>query len=116
MIVANNVLAHVPDINNFVRGISILLKKKGVVTFEFPHLLELIKNNQYDTIYHEHYSYLSLIVVNTIFEKNGLKIFDVQQIGTHGGSLRVFAQKKTYHYYRLEKMFLKLFHLKKNMN
>ena len=113
LIVANNVLAHVPDINNFVRGISILLKKKGVVTFEFPHLLELIKNNQYDTIYHEHYSYLSLIVVNTIFEKNGLKIFDVQQIGTHGGSLRVFAQKKTYHYYRLEKNVSKIISLEK---
>ena len=113
LIVANNVLAHVPDINNFVKGISILLKKKGVVTFEFPHLLELIKNNQYDTIYHEHYSYLSLIAVNTIFEKNGLNIFDVQKINTHGGSLRVFAQKKTNNYYQVEKMYQRLFQLKK---
>ena len=112
MIVANNVLAHVPDINNFVRGISVLLKK-GVVTFEFPHLLELIKNNQYDTIYHEHYSYLSLIAVKTIFEKNGLKIFDVKQISTHGGSLRVFAQKRTYNNHRLEKNVSKIIFLEK---
>ena len=114
LIVANNVLAHVPDINNFVKGISILLKKKGVVTFEFPHLLELIKNNQYDTIYHEHYSYLSLIAVNTIFEKNGLNIFDVQKINTHGGSLRVFAQKKTNNYYQVEKNVSKIISIEKN--
>tara|TARA_B100000035_G_scaffold312305_1_gene323479 strand:+ start:1994 stop:3220 length:1227 start_codon:yes stop_codon:yes gene_type:complete len=113
LIVANNVLAHVPDINNFVKGISILLKKKGVVTFEFPHLLELIKNNQYDTIYHEHYSYLSLIAVNTIFEKNGLNIFDVQKINTHGGSLRVFAQKKTNNYYQVEKNVSKIISIEK---
>ena len=91
---ANNVLAHVPDINDFVAGFTHLLKPNGVATFEFPHLLNLIENNQFDTIYHEHFSYLSLIAVNTIFEKNGLSIFDVEEITTHGGSLRVYAQRK----------------------
>lgn len=91
---ANNVLAHVPDINDFVAGFAILLKANGVATFEFPHLMQLVQQNQFDTIYHEHFSYLSLTAVNQIFESNGLKIFDVQQIDTHGGSLRVFAQRK----------------------
>ena len=90
---ANNVLAHVPDINDFVAGFTHLLKPNGVATFEFPHLLNLIEKNQFDTIYHEHFSYLSLIAVNTIFEKNGLSIFDVEEIATHGGSLRVYAQR-----------------------
>jgi predicted TPR repeat methyltransferase len=93
LIAANNVLAHVPDINDFVRGVSILLKDTGVATFEFPHLVKLIDNCQFDTIYHEHFSYLSLHAVNTIFKANGLTIFDVQEIPTHGGSLRVFAGK-----------------------
>lgn len=91
--VANNVLAHVPDINDFVVGFSILLKKQGVATFEFPHLLNLIEKNQFDTIYHEHYSYLSLIAVQQIFYKNGLSVFDVEELSTHGGSLRVYAQR-----------------------
>lgn len=90
---ANNVLAHVPDINDFVRGFTALLKPYGVSTFEFPHLLNLINLLQFDTIYHEHYSYLSLIAVQRIFEKNGLSVFDVQELPTHGGSLRVFAQR-----------------------
>lgn len=90
---ANNVLAHVPDINDFVSGFAILLKPNGVATFEFPHLLQIIRQCQFDTIYHEHFSYLSLNVVRTIFEKQGLSIFDVAEIGTHGGSLRVFAQR-----------------------
>jgi len=94
LIAANNVLAHVPDINDFVKGFSILLKPEGVATFEFPHLLNLVDKNQFDTIYHEHYSYLSLVAVRTIFEVNGLTIFDVEEIPTHGGSLRVFAQCK----------------------
>lgn len=94
LIAANNVLAHVPDINDFVRGFSILLKPDGVSTFEFPHLLNLVDKNQFDTIYHEHYSYLSLVAVRTIFEINGLTVFDVEEIPTHGGSLRVFAQCK----------------------
>jgi hypothetical protein len=87
----NNVLAHVPDLHDFLQGFKILLKKDGVVTFEFPHLMQLIENNQFDTIYHEHYSYLSLISVKDIFARNGLKVFDVEQIPTHGGSLRVYG-------------------------
>ncbi|MHB1326340.1 MAG: class I SAM-dependent methyltransferase [Thermoleophilia bacterium] len=90
---ANNVLAHVPDINDFVVGIAVLLKPQGVATFEFPHLLKLIAENQFDTIYHEHFSYLSLVAVNRIFPANGLTAFDVEEHPTHGGSLRVFAQR-----------------------
>ncbi len=90
---ANNVLAHVPDINDFVRGFCILLKEDGVATFEFPHLLNLISKLQFDTIYHEHYSYLSLLAVRRIFAANGLQVFDVEEWSTHGGSLRVFAQR-----------------------
>jgi len=91
--VANNVLAHVPDINDFVTGFTLLLKPQGVATFEFPHLLCLISETQFDTIYHEHYSYLSLTAVNRIFASAGLDIFDVEEHPTHGGSLRVFAQR-----------------------
>jgi len=90
---ANNVLAHVPDINDFVAGFAVLLKPQGVATFEFPHLLRLMVENQFDTIYHEHFSYLSLTAVRNIFAANGLGIFDVQELPTHGGSLRVFAQR-----------------------
>lgn len=90
---ANNVLAHVPDINDFVGGFARLLKANGVATFEFPHLLQLVQHNQFDTIYHEHYSYLSLTAVARIFAKNGLIVFDVEEIPTHGGSLRVFAMR-----------------------
>lgn len=92
--VANNVLAHVPDINDFVGGFAALLKPAGVATFEFPHLLNLIEQNQFDTIYHEHYSYLSLTAVQGIFMANGLNVFDVEELPTHGGSLRVYAQRK----------------------
>lgn len=91
--VANNVLAHVPDINDFVAGFSELLTSDGVATFEFPHLLKLIAENQFDTIYHEHFSYLSLTTIDRIFAVNGLSIFDVEEHSTHGGSLRVFAQR-----------------------
>lgn len=90
---ANNVLAHVPDINDFVGGFPVLLKPAGVATFEFPHLLNLVEQNQFDTIYHEHYSYLSLTAVKTIFAANGLTVFDVEELPTHGGSLRVYAQR-----------------------
>jgi SAM-dependent methyltransferase len=90
---ANNVLAHVPDINDFVAGFATLLKPQGVSTFEFPHLLKLVAENQFDTIYHEHFSYLSLTAVNRIFSANGLTVFDVEEHSTHGGSLRVFAQR-----------------------
>jgi len=91
---ANNVLAHVPDINDFVGGFATILKPRGVATFEFPHLLSLIDGAQFDTIYHEHYSYLSLSAVKRIFEANGLVVFDVEQISTHGGSLRVYAERR----------------------
>lgn len=90
---ANNVLAHVPDINDFVGGFATLLKPTGVATFEFPHLLSLVHGSQFDTIYHEHYSYLSLTTVQRIFAANGLAVFDVEELPTHGGSLRVFAQR-----------------------
>ena len=90
---ANNVLAHVPDINDFVAGFTVLLKPNGVATFKFPHLMQLMALNQFDTIYHEHFSYLSLIAVQRIFAANGLTVFDVEEHPTHGGSLRVFAQR-----------------------
>jgi len=93
LMAANNVLAHVPDINDFIKGFYILLKPEGVATFEFPHLMQLIGQNQFDTIYHEHFSYLSLTAVMQIFSVNGLSVFDVDELGTHGGSLRVFAQR-----------------------
>jgi 2-polyprenyl-3-methyl-5-hydroxy-6-metoxy-1,4-benzoquinol methylase len=91
LIAANNVLAHVPDINDFAAGFAILLKPDGVATFEFPHLLEMVRGAQFDTAYHEHYSYLSLIAVSRIFALAGLKVFDVETTPHHGGSLRVFA-------------------------
>jgi SAM-dependent methyltransferase len=92
LILGNNVLAHVPDINDFVGGVKKLLKPSGVVTFEFPHLYQLVRNNQFDTIYHEHFSYLSFTTVKNVFEKHGLEMFDVEEIPTHGGSLRIFAK------------------------
>jgi hypothetical protein len=93
LMAANNVLAHVPEINDFVTGFQILLADDGVATFEFPHLMKLIAEHQFDTIYHEHFSYLSFTTVCDIFEKCGLTVFDVQDLSTHGGSLRVFAQR-----------------------
>ena len=93
LIIANNVLAHVPDIHDFVAGFEILLEDNGIATFEFPHLLNLILRNQFDTIYHEHYSYLSVTALWPIFAKHGLRIFDLQKLDTHGGSLRVFVCK-----------------------
>jgi 2-polyprenyl-3-methyl-5-hydroxy-6-metoxy-1,4-benzoquinol methylase len=93
LMVANNVLAHVPDINDFARGFALLLKPRGVASFEFPHLIQLIEHKQFDTIYHEHFSYLSFSTVDQIFRVNGLAVFDVEELGTHGGSLRVFAQR-----------------------
>ncbi|MHC8298614.1 methyltransferase domain-containing protein [Pseudomonas sp. ZS1P83] len=93
LMAANNVLAHVPDINDFLGGFATLLKPTGVATFEFPHLLTLMAGQQFDTLYHEHYSYLSLTAVQTLCERNGLEVFDVSQLSTHGGSLRVFVQR-----------------------
>lgn len=91
LICGNNVYAHVPDINDFTMGLKIALKDNGVINLEFPHLMKLIENNQFDTVYHEHYSYLSLHTVATIFSSVGLKIYDVEEITTHGGSLRIYA-------------------------
>jgi 2-polyprenyl-3-methyl-5-hydroxy-6-metoxy-1,4-benzoquinol methylase len=93
LMIANNVLAHVPDINDFVAGFALLLQPNGVVTFEFPHLLNLLAEVQFDTIYHEHFSYLSLTAAHAVFAANGLTVFDVQELPTHGGSLRVFAAR-----------------------
>lgn len=92
LVIGNNVLAHVPDINDFVGGMKILLKPTGVITMEFPHLQRLMEQNQYDTIYHEHFSYLSLLVVERIFAAHGLTVFDVDELPTHGGSLRIYAR------------------------
>ncbi len=91
LLLGNNVLAHVPDINDFVGGMKILLKHGGVITMEFPHLLKLMDENQFDTIYHEHFSYLSFGSVEKIFAHHGLRLFDVDQIPTHGGSLRIYG-------------------------
>jgi SAM-dependent methyltransferase len=91
LIIGNNVYAHVPDINDFTTGLKAALKPGGAITLEFPHLLRMIEGAQFDTAYHEHFSYLSLLTVNQIFEKAGLRIFDVEQLPTHGGSLRVFG-------------------------
>jgi hypothetical protein len=94
LLVGNNVLAHVPDIDDFVEGLKVALRKNGVVTMEFPHLLRLIEDCQFDTIYHEHYSYLSFTTVKRIFECHALQMFDVEETPTHGGSLRIFAKHK----------------------
>lgn len=91
LIASNNVLAHVPDINDFVAGVAQLLKPQGVYTVEFPHLLNLINGVQFDTIYHEHFTYLSVLAIERIFAKHGLRIFDIEEVPTHGGSLRVFS-------------------------
>ena len=92
LLVGNNVLAHVPDLNDFVKGMKILLSLQGVITMEFPHLKKLIESNQFDTIYHEHFSYFSLLTVEKVFAEFGLTIFDVEEIPTHGGSLRIYAR------------------------
>lgn len=96
LLIGNNVLAHVPDINDFVKGLKIILKEDGLITMEFPHLQKLIEQSQFDTVYHEHFSYLSFTTVNKIFESHGLCLFDVEEIPTHGGSLRIYAQHKNY--------------------
>jgi SAM-dependent methyltransferase len=94
LLLGNNVLAHVPDLNDFVGGLAALLKPSGVLTMEFPHLVRLVEGNQFDTIYHEHYSYLSLVTVERVFAAHGLELFDVEELPTHGGSLRVFARRR----------------------
>lgn len=92
LLIGNNVLAHVPDLNDFVEGMKIILKKDGVITMEFPHLMRLVKANQFDTIYHEHFSYFSFSTVEKVFASHGLTLFDVEELSTHGGSLRIFAR------------------------
>jgi hypothetical protein len=94
LLLGNNVLAHVPDIVDFVKGMKVILSDTGVITMEFPHLMQLVDNNQFDTIYHEHFSYLSLYTIKQIFESQGLELFDVDEISTHGGSLRIYAKHK----------------------
>ena len=91
LIIGNNVLAHVPDLNDFVRGLKVLLKPTGLITMEFPHLLQLMQQNQFDTIYHEHFSYFSFLAVEQVFARHGMKLFDVEELSTHGGSLRIYA-------------------------
>ncbi|WKZ17919.1 MAG: class I SAM-dependent methyltransferase [Candidatus Jettenia sp. CY-1] len=92
LLIGNNVLAHVPNVNDFVKGMKIFLKPKGIITMEFPHLMQLMHENQFDTIYHEHFSYFSFITVEKIFAHHGLTIFDVDELPTHGGSLRIYAR------------------------
>ena len=91
LIIGNNVLAHVPDLNDFVKGLKILLGPTGLITMEFPHLLQLMDQNQFDTIYHEHFSYFSFLAVEQVFARHGMKLFDVEELSTHGGSLRIYA-------------------------
>src|SRR3954464_2869805 len=91
LIIANNVLAHVPDLNDFVAGMKILLKPRGTITAEFPHLMRLVEGNEWDTIYHEHFSYFSWLTVRRAVEAPGLKLFDVEELPTHGGSLRIYG-------------------------
>jgi hypothetical protein len=91
LLIGNNVIAHVPDLNDFVSGLKIILKPHGVITIEFPHLLRLMLGNQFDTIYHEHFSYFSFITIKRIFETHGLALFDVEELPTHGGSLRIYG-------------------------
>jgi SAM-dependent methyltransferase len=94
LIIGNNVLAHNPQLNDFVEGLKIALNSGGVITMEFPHLLKLIEKNEFDTVYHEHFSYFSFYTVKRLFEKHDLQIFDVDEISTHGGSLRIYAKHK----------------------
>src|SRR3972149_8769263 len=108
LLLGNNVLAHVPNLNDFVKGLKILLKRNGVITMEFPHLLQLIQQNQFDTIYHEHFSYFSFLVVQKIFSSHQLTIFDVDEISTHGGSLRIYAKHEENQELKVSENILKL--------
>ena len=115
LIIGNNVLAQVPDLNDFVEGLKILLKPHGVLTLEFPHLLRLIERNEFDTIYHEHFSYFSFLTAIRILEAHGLKVFDVEELPTHGGSLRVFACRAEDSAHRKEPNVPKLLEQEKNV-
>lgn len=114
MIVANNVIAHVPDLNDFISGLKILLKKRGVITIEFQHLLNILKKKQFDTIYHEHYSYFSLIAAKKVFSKHLLEIYDAKEISTHGGSLRIYIKHKGDQSKRKTESFKKIYFKEKN--
>ena len=114
LIVANNVIAHVPDLNDFISGLKILLKKRGVITIEFQHLLNILKKKQFDTIYHEHYSYFSLIAAEKIFSKHHLEIYDAKEISTHGGSLRIYIKHKGDKSKRKTERFKKIYLKEKN--
>lgn len=92
LIIGNNVLAHVPDLNDFVKGLKVLLKPTGLITMEFPHLVKLMEQNQFDTVYHEHFSYFSFLAVEKVFARHGMTLFDVEELPTHGGSLRIYAR------------------------
>jgi hypothetical protein len=92
LLLGNNVLAHVPDLNDFVGGMKILLEPSGIITMEFPHLMKLMQDNQFDTIYHEHFSYFSFLTVERVFAAHGLTLFDVEELPTHGGSLRIYGR------------------------
>ena len=109
LIIGNNVLAHVPGLNDFVRGLKIILKPRGIMTFEFPHLMKLIENGQFDTIYHEHFSYFSFYFVCKLFRFHGFEIFDVEQLDTHGGSLRIYIKHKENETIPLERSTRELF-------
>lgn len=102
LVIGNNVLAHVPDINSFVAGLAVVLGPEGTITMEFPHLMQLIQNSQFDTIYHEHFYYLSLAAVQRIFQAHGLEIYDVELLETHGGSLRIYAAHRLYGMVRMK--------------
>lgn len=102
LVIGNNVLAHVPDINSFVAGLAAVLGPEGTITMEFPHLMQLMQNSQFDTIYHEHFYYLSLAAVQRIFQAHGLEIYDVELLETHGGSLRIYAAHRPYGMVRIE--------------
>jgi 2-polyprenyl-3-methyl-5-hydroxy-6-metoxy-1,4-benzoquinol methylase len=108
LLLGNNVLAHVPNINDFVAGMKIVLKPEGIITMEFPHLLRLIEQNQFDTIYHEHFSYLSFVTVEKIFAHHGLTLFDVEELPTHGGSLRIYAKHSENNEIKIEQRVEKL--------
>jgi 2-polyprenyl-3-methyl-5-hydroxy-6-metoxy-1,4-benzoquinol methylase len=108
LLLGNNVLAHVPKLNDFVEGLKILLKHEGIITLEFPHILQLINKKQFDTIYHEHFSYFSLITLKRLFEMHELKIFDVEELNTHGGSLRIFVKHKDNNFQKEKKSVKKI--------
>jgi hypothetical protein len=114
LVLGNNVLAQVPDLNDFVEGLKILLKPGGVLTLEFPHLLRLIQHNEFDTIYHEHFSYFSMIAAKRILEAHGLKVFGVQELPTHGGSLRVYACLTENQTWKIEASVERLFEMEKD--